>query len=78
MPEFQYVDIRDDKLRLEIAAESRIGVDTEFMREKTFYSQLCLVQISTGRNIFCADPLQADLPEDAEVAGFWQALMRAS
>jgi ribonuclease D len=76
MPEFQYVDIRDDKLRLEIAAESRIGVDTEFMREKTFYSQLCLVQISTGRNIFCADPLQADLPEDAAVAGFWQALMR--
>ena len=76
MPEFQYVDIRDDKLRLEIAAESRIAVDTEFMREKTFYSQLCLVQISTGRNIFCADPLQAGLPEDAEVAGFWQALMR--
>jgi ribonuclease D len=76
MPEFQYVDIRDDKLRYEITAESRIGVDTEFMREKTFYSQLCLVQISTGRNIFCADPLPAGQTGEAEAAGFWQALMR--
>ena len=33
-------------------------------------------KFSTGRNIFCADPLQADQPGDAEVAGFWQALMR--
>ena len=24
-----------------------IGIDTEFMREKTFFAQLCLVQIAT-------------------------------
>ena len=75
MPDFKYVDFRDGNLRNEISAESRIGVDTEFMREKTFYSQLCLVQISTGNNIYCADPLQAEGPDDADVASFWQALM---
>jgi ribonuclease D len=75
MPDFKYVDFRDDKLHKEITAESRIGVDTEFMREKTFYSQLCLVQISTGNNIYCADPLPAEGAEDADVASFWQALM---
>lgn len=76
MPDFQYVDIRDDSLHNAIAAESRIGVDTEFMRERTFYSQLCLVQISTGKNIFCADPLQAESSDDAGTSSFWQALMR--
>ncbi len=76
MPDFQYVDIRDDNLHKEIAAENRIGVDTEFMREKTFYSQLCLLQISTGENIFCADPLPAESSGDEETASFWQALMR--
>lgn len=76
MPEFQYVDIRDDNLHKEVAAESRIGVDTEFMREKTFYSQLCLVQISTSGNIYCADPLRAGQSGDADSVSFWQALMR--
>jgi ribonuclease D len=76
MPDFQYVDIRDDNLRTEIAAADRIGVDTEFMREKTFYSQLCLLQISLGKDIYCADPLLGESSDDAETAGFWQALVR--
>ncbi len=76
MPDFQYVGIRDDNLRKEIAAESRIGVDTEFMREKTFFSQLCLVQISTDKNIFCADPLRTEPANGTEATGFWRAMMR--
>ncbi len=44
-----------------------VGVDTEFMREKTFFSQLCLVQLATGEHIYCIDPLQADL------AAFWDS-----
>jgi ribonuclease D len=35
-----------------------IAVDTEFMREKTYYGQLCLVQIATPEQIACIDPIQ--------------------
>ena len=48
-----------------------IGVDTEFMREKTFYSQLCLVQVATGARILIVDPLSgAD-----DLAPLWDALL---
>ena len=41
----------------DLDAEELIGVDTEFMREKTFFAQLCLVQLSTSEKIYFADPL---------------------
>jgi len=34
-----------------------IAIDTEFLREKTFYAQLCLLQIATEDVIACIDPL---------------------
>ncbi len=34
-----------------------LALDTEFVREKTFYPQLCLVQIATEDVIACIDPL---------------------
>lgn len=34
-----------------------IALDTEFIREKTFYPQLCLVQIATEQAVACIDPL---------------------
>ena len=34
-----------------------IAVDTEFMRETTYFPQLCLVQISDGELSCCIDPL---------------------
>lgn len=33
------------------------ALDTEFMREKTYFPQLCLIQIATSERIFCVDPL---------------------
>ena len=36
------------------------AVDTEFVREKTYYPQLCLIQIGTGDQVACVDCL-ADL-----------------
>ena len=53
-----------------IAAEARaggaIGLDTEFMREKTYRARLCLVQIATPDNIYVVDPLEVeDLSEVA-------------
>ena len=34
-----------------------IAVDTEFLRETTYYAKLCLVQISGGGNAMAIDPL---------------------
>jgi ribonuclease D len=37
-----------------------IGIDTEFLREKTYYAKLCLVQIASEDRIACIDPLAID------------------
>jgi len=34
-----------------------LAVDTEFMREKTYYPQLCLIQVASQDHIVCIDPL---------------------
>jgi len=34
-----------------------LALDTEFIREQTFYPQLCLIQIATPDRIACIDPL---------------------
>jgi ribonuclease D len=56
------VDSPDDLEALTTAAKgtARIGLDTEFMREKTYRAQLCLVQVSAGDDIFIIDPLKVD------------------
>ena len=36
---------------------SRLAIDTEFMRERTYYPQLCLVQIATESDCYLVDPL---------------------
>ncbi len=36
---------------------SFVTVDTEFMREKTYFPQLCLVQVAGPDEAFCIDPL---------------------
>ena len=40
-----------------LRAEPWIALDTEFMRERTYYAKLCLVQIATPSVIACVDPL---------------------
>ena len=40
-----------------LAKSDVVAIDTEFMREKTYYAQLCLVQLATDDFIACVDPL---------------------
>ncbi|MEO0367706.1 MAG: ribonuclease D [Pseudomonadota bacterium] len=37
-----------------------VGVDTEFLREKTYYAKLCLIQLGIGDDQFCIDVLQIE------------------
>src|SRR5437868_13439265 len=49
-------------LAARLAAEPRVGLDTEFLRERTYRAQLCLVQVSSPGDAGCVDPLAlADL-----------------
>ena len=68
MPDFTLVD---DPATLESALRELdlVAVDTEFMREKTFFSQLCLVQLAADDRIYCVDPLESEL------SSFWEAAM---
>ena len=75
MPEYQYVDLSvDHDLASLIANVDRIGVDTEFMREKTYYAELCLLQVSTPTDIVCADPLGSRPGRERQMTEFWQAI----
>src|SRR5215469_14858071 len=40
-----------------LAGLARIGLDTEFLRERTYRAQLCLVQVATADEAVCIDPL---------------------
>ena len=47
-----------------------LALDTEFMREKTYRAELCLLQIADGDNAVCIDPLAiADLSSLAPLLG---------
>ncbi|MGB5347298.1 MAG: ribonuclease D [Woeseia sp.] len=71
MAEHQYIDLENSRAACDALADAaQIGVDTEFMREKTYFAQLCLVQFAVGEDLWCADPLGA-----ADLTQFWDALL---
>lgn len=50
---------RDDQLSAlcaRLAQAEWLTVDTEFMREKTYYPQLCLIQVASPTEVACIDP----------------------
>ena len=62
------------------AGERVIAVDTEFLREKTYYPKLCLVQVRAGERIAAIDPILigdlsplAKIFEDPEVTKVFHA-----
>lgn len=42
-----------------LGTTSIAAIDTEFVREKTYYPQLCLIQIGTSQQVACVDCLAA-------------------
>lgn len=74
MPEPElYVD--DDALLNgfldELAPIDSIPLDTEFVREKTYYPQLCLIQIAADDSIACIDCLA-----DIDLGALYESLLR--
>src|ERR1700722_14363778 len=59
MPDAIWID-RDEELPAlarTLEPQPWIGVDTEFLRERTFFPKLCLLQLAAGGQIWCVDTL---------------------
>ena len=59
-----------DALVDQLSGAAFLAVDTEFMREQTYYAQLCLVQISDGTHHAAIDPLAPDI----DLGALWRLL----
>jgi ribonuclease D len=60
MPDAIWIDRQDQLAALARALEPQewIGVDTEFLRERTFFPKLCLLQVAAGGQVWCVDTLR--------------------
>ena len=63
MPAPLWIDQPADLLRRLEHAPSRIGLDTEFIRERTYWPRLALVQMAVGEEILLIDPLVEGMPQ---------------
>jgi ribonuclease D len=63
MPEAIWIDRGEELPPLAHALESHasIGVDTEFLRERTFFPKLCVLQLAAGGEVWCVDTLRGGL-----------------
>lgn len=66
-----------------IASSKVVAVDTEFLRERTYFPQLCLIQVATGDESAAIDPLLIDdlsplvaILEDASVVKVFHACVQ--
>lgn len=62
MTDFTYIKNTDELARLcaALSQSSWVGIDTEFMREKTYHAKLCMIQLADDNHIACVDPLSID------------------
>ncbi len=57
--EYLFID-SDEALKKWVSSQqnlTEIAVDTEFMRFRTYFSKLCLIQLATDKEAICIDPL---------------------
>jgi ribonuclease D len=60
MPDAIWIDRGESLAPLARTLESQasIGLDTEFLRERTFFPKLCLLQLAGGPDVWCVDTLR--------------------
>jgi ribonuclease D len=66
MTAFTFVD-EPDTITPELHAHPLLGIDTEFIREKTYFAHLCLLQIATPDGVYCVDPIAGN-----PMRSFWE------
>lgn len=56
---YQFIDSQQalTDFIVSIRSSKWIAIDTEFIREKTYYPQLCLIQIAADEQMACIDPI---------------------
>ena len=71
-PKVEVIDTASELRRFceELAEEDFVTVDTEFMREKTFWPRLCLIQLAGSRRAAVVDPLA----EGMDLAPFFELM----
>lgn len=59
MSDIQYIDTPERLAELcqQLANVPWVALDTEFLREKTYYPQFCLLQLATPDWVACVDPI---------------------
>lgn len=63
--EIEYID-SDDALKSacsHFSQEPVIAIDTEFLRQNTYFPKLCLIQIASSTSVVCIDPFGITDPE---------------
>lgn len=67
-----------EALLADLAGEPRVALDTEFMRERTYFAELALLQLAWPAGVALVDPLKVDVrPLAALLASDTQIVMHA-
>src|SRR5271165_2021863 len=63
MPDAIWIDRGEElpPLARTLESQTSIGLDTEFLRERTFFPKLCLLQLAAGGEVWCVDTLRGGL-----------------
>ena len=78
MTSINYIDTPEQlaELCVEIAKQPWLALDTEFLREKTYYPKLCLLQIATPDWAVCVDPIALPNLDDLFTAIYNPAIIK--
>ena len=78
MTTIQYINTPDQLATLceQIKKEPWLALDTEFLREKTYYPKFCLLQIATPEWVACVDPIALPKLDDLFEAIYNPAIVK--